>query len=129
MKIYEPIETAMKNGSAVVQQTEGATEGANYDEDAFVLALGSGNLPSIFQGLSDALARRVDVDSYHHDDGAGGGGPYGTYRGQPEPRMGSAYRRAQPRRVTAHRANGTADQSLRGKRFTMSDTVTSMIVG
>jgi hypothetical protein len=34
-----------------------------YDEDAFVLALGSGNLSSIFQGLSDVLAAGADADS------------------------------------------------------------------
>jgi hypothetical protein len=45
MKIYEPIEAAMKDGhhSVVTQTSE-----ARYPEDAFVLALGSGNLPSIF---------------------------------------------------------------------------------
>ena len=59
MKLYEPIEAAMKNGHAVAKQAKEAT----YDEDAFVLALGSGNLPSIFQGLSDVLAAGADADS------------------------------------------------------------------
>jgi nitrite reductase/ring-hydroxylating ferredoxin subunit len=59
MKIYEPIEAAMKDGDRLV-----ATESseAKYAEDAFVLALGSGNLPSIFQGLTDVLVAGVDAD-------------------------------------------------------------------
>jgi len=59
MKIYEPIETAIKNVDPVAREAKEA----EYDEDAFVLALGSGNLSSIFQGLSDVLAARVDIDS------------------------------------------------------------------
>jgi hypothetical protein len=38
------------------------TSGAPYAEDAFVLALGSGNLHTIFQGLTDVLAAGVDAD-------------------------------------------------------------------
>lgn len=59
MKIYEPIEAAMNDGrhSVATQTTE-----ATYAEDGFVLALGSGNLPSIFQGLTDVLAAGVDAD-------------------------------------------------------------------
>jgi hypothetical protein len=59
MKVYEPIEAAMTDGGHLV-----ATPPSNstYAEDAFVLALGSGNLPSIFQGLTDVLAAGVDAD-------------------------------------------------------------------
>ena len=59
MKIYEPIEAGIQAGAA-----SGApqAEAGEYDEDAFVTALGSGNLQSIFQGLSDVLAAGVDVD-------------------------------------------------------------------
>jgi hypothetical protein len=60
MKIYELIEAAMKDGhhSVATQRSE-----AKYAEDAFVLALGSGNLPSIFQGLTDVLVAGVDAGS------------------------------------------------------------------
>jgi len=55
MKIYEPIEAAMEDGRPPVSA-------APYAEDAFVQALGSGNLDSVFQGLTDALAAGVDAD-------------------------------------------------------------------
>jgi nitrite reductase/ring-hydroxylating ferredoxin subunit len=57
MKIYEPIEAAMKD--------HGTTQATNatYAEDGFVMALGSGSLQSIFHGLTDVLAAGVDPDS------------------------------------------------------------------
>ena len=57
MKIYEPIEAAMAANANQVERNQ-----SSYDEDALVTALGSGNLQSIFQGLSDVLAAGVDVD-------------------------------------------------------------------
>jgi nitrite reductase/ring-hydroxylating ferredoxin subunit len=59
IKIYEPIEAALNDGH---DSLEKHTSAAKYAEDAFVLALGSGSLPSIFQGLTDVLAAGVDAD-------------------------------------------------------------------
>jgi len=59
MKMYEPIEAAMKDGR---QSLQAQPSDAPYAEDALVLALGSGALPTIFQGLSDVLAAGVDAD-------------------------------------------------------------------
>ena len=59
MKIYEPIDAAMKEGHLPVSKPP--TE-AVYAEDAFVQALGSGNLDVIFQGVTDVLAASVDAD-------------------------------------------------------------------
>jgi nitrite reductase/ring-hydroxylating ferredoxin subunit len=59
MKIYEPIEAALSDGHHPVTAR---TSDAPYAEEAFVLALGSGSLPSIFQGLTDVLAAGVDAD-------------------------------------------------------------------
>ncbi len=59
MKIYEPIEAAMKRGDVPVSK-QPARE--NYDEDALVQALGSGSLDAIFQGLTDVLVAGVDAD-------------------------------------------------------------------
>lgn len=58
MTMYEPIEAAMNDGHSVAEHAQNG----NYDEDALVIALGSGNLPSIFQGLSAVLAAGADVD-------------------------------------------------------------------
>jgi hypothetical protein len=57
MKIYEPIEAAMAANANEVERNQ-----SDYDQDALVTALGSGNLQSIFQGLSDVLAAGGDVD-------------------------------------------------------------------
>jgi nitrite reductase/ring-hydroxylating ferredoxin subunit len=59
MKMYEPIEAAMTDDRHLVATP---ASDATYAEDAFVLALGSGSLPSIFQGLTDVLAAGVDTD-------------------------------------------------------------------
>jgi nitrite reductase/ring-hydroxylating ferredoxin subunit len=58
MKIYEPIEAAMKDGHVIAKPAADA----GYAEDALVQALGSGNLDSIFQGVTDVLAAGVDAD-------------------------------------------------------------------
>jgi hypothetical protein len=62
MKIYGPIEAAMepvtKDGVPLAKPPAEGT----YDEEALVQALGSGNLDSIFQGVTDVLAAGVDPD-------------------------------------------------------------------
>jgi nitrite reductase/ring-hydroxylating ferredoxin subunit len=55
MKMFEPIVEGMRSDAATASE-------ATYDEDAFVMALGSGNLQSIFQGFSTALGAEVDAD-------------------------------------------------------------------
>jgi len=62
MKIYEPIEAAMASMQDGHHSVAKQTTEAKYAEDAFVLALGSGNLSSIFQGVTDVLAAGVDAD-------------------------------------------------------------------
>jgi nitrite reductase/ring-hydroxylating ferredoxin subunit len=57
MKIYEPIQAGIGERPHAEQPQAGS-----YNEDALVMALGSGNLQTIFQGLSDVLAAGVDVD-------------------------------------------------------------------
>ena len=59
MKVYEPIEAAMKDGQAPVAKPPAE---ADYAEDTFVQALGSGNLDTIFHGLSAVLGAGVDPD-------------------------------------------------------------------
>jgi nitrite reductase/ring-hydroxylating ferredoxin subunit len=59
LKIYEPIEAAMTDGHVPVSKQPAE---ATYAEDAFVQALGSGSLDSIFQGVTDVLAAGVDAD-------------------------------------------------------------------
>jgi hypothetical protein len=62
MKIYEPIAAAMAGTKDDQESIAKETTEAEYTEDAFVLALGSGNLPTIFQGLTEVLAAGVDAD-------------------------------------------------------------------
>jgi nitrite reductase/ring-hydroxylating ferredoxin subunit len=58
MKIYEPIEAAITDGHLSPAKPPADTDA----EEALVLALGSGALPSIFHGLTDVLAAGVDAD-------------------------------------------------------------------
>lgn len=58
MNIYGTVESSVKDGGSVTSR--GAE--AAYDEDALVMALGSGDLPTIFKKLSEVLSQRVDPD-------------------------------------------------------------------
>ncbi len=99
MKMYEPIEAAMKDGQAPDRETTGrgrlrrrhvrAGPGKRQPRHDLPRTIGSPR-------------RGSGPRSHHHDVGAGGRRPHGAHRRQPEPGLGRPHRGAQSGRVTAH---------------------------